>query len=122
MGKKRVYELAKELKLTSKDLIKTIEKIGIPVSNHMSSLSDGDVERIRQYYTPPEEKKIIEKRIQPSIIRRRVKRVVAEPEEVEAPPEEVPEEVKAKDKAPDKKAPPKKPGKPKIAKRKKEEL
>ncbi len=102
MGKTRVYELAKELDLNSKELIKAIQKIGIPVANHMSTLNESDVERIRQHYTPPEEKKIIEKRIQPSIIRRRVRRVVAEPEEGEAPPQEieVTEEAPAEEEAP----------------------
>lgn len=95
MGKKRVYELAQELKLNSKDLIKTIHKLGIPVANHMSALDDHDVERIYQYYTPPEEKKIIEQRIQPTIIRRRVKRLVPETEAVEVQPQKAEVEAKA---------------------------
>ncbi|HNR11773.1 MAG TPA: translation initiation factor IF-2, partial [Thermodesulfobacteriota bacterium] len=60
-------------------------KLGIPATNHMSALDEVDIERIYQYYTPPEEKKIIEQRIQPTIIRRRVKRLVPEAETVEEP-------------------------------------
>jgi len=78
MASKRVYELAKELKQSSKDLIRAIKEIGIPVSNHMSSLEEIDVERVYQYYTPPEEKKVIEKRIKSTIIRRRTERLKPE--------------------------------------------
>ncbi|MBW1679375.1 MAG: translation initiation factor IF-2, partial [Deltaproteobacteria bacterium] len=88
MAKKRVFELAKELNMASKELITTIKKIGIPVSNHMSALNPHDIERIIQYHTPPEEKEITEERIKPSIIRRRVKRLKPEPEKTEPPTEE----------------------------------
>jgi translation initiation factor IF-2 len=86
MVKKRVHELAKELNISSKDLVKTIKKIGIPVQNHMSALEPQDEERILQYLTPPEEKKVVEARVKPSVIRRRVERLKVEPEEMEAPP------------------------------------
>ena len=39
MKKIRVYELAKEYKMTSKNLIVKLEQIGIEVANHMSTLS-----------------------------------------------------------------------------------
>ena len=87
MVKKRVYELAKEVNVSSKDLVKTIKKIGIPVQNHMSALEPQDVERILQYLTPPEEKKVVEARVKPSVIRRRVERLKVEPEKKEPPHE-----------------------------------
>ena len=106
MVKKRVHELAKELNISSKDLVKTIKKIGIPVQNHMSALEPQDEERILQYLTPPEEKKVVEARVKPSVIRRRVERLKVEPEEMEAPPlpvveqEPVIERPKAKEEPP----------------------
>ena len=36
MGKVRVYELAKELNISSKDLIEKIEGLEISVNSHMS--------------------------------------------------------------------------------------
>ncbi|MBN2467020.1 MAG: translation initiation factor IF-2 [Deltaproteobacteria bacterium] len=105
MTSKRVYELAKELDLNSKELIKAIKEMGIPVSNHMSALDSIDVERVLQYYTPPEEKEVIEKRIKPSVIRRRVQRLKPEPEtvvmpepELETVPSEPPAETEAEGK------------------------
>ena len=107
MVKKRVHELAKELNISSKELVKTIKKIGIPVQNHMSALEPQDEERILQYLTPPEEKKVVEARVKPSVIRRRVERLKVEPEEMEAPPlpvveqEPVIERPKAKEEPPE---------------------
>lgn len=40
MRKTRVYELAKEYKMTSKNLILKLEAIGIEVANHMSTLNE----------------------------------------------------------------------------------
>ncbi|HHV56163.1 MAG TPA: translation initiation factor IF-2 [Firmicutes bacterium] len=47
MGKVRVYELAKELKVSSKDLMELLAEMGIQVRNHMSALEDEAVERVR---------------------------------------------------------------------------
>lgn len=93
MEKKRVHELAKELNLNSKELIKTIKKLGIPVANHMSALEPHDVERVYQHYTPQEEKKVTEERIKPSVIRRRVERLKPEPKKEEPVIEEPIEKV-----------------------------
>ena len=38
MAKKRVYELAKEMGLDNKELISRLEKIGIAVKSHSSTL------------------------------------------------------------------------------------
>lgn len=40
MGKLRVYELAKELKVTSKELIELLAEMGVTVKNHMSTLDN----------------------------------------------------------------------------------
>ncbi|SNX55474.1 translation initiation factor IF-2 [Thermoanaerobacterium sp. RBIITD] len=46
MSKTRVYELAKELKLTSKELISKLNELDINVKNHMSTLEDDEVSLI----------------------------------------------------------------------------
>ena len=43
---KKVYELAKELGVASKDLLDRAAKMGIDAKNHMSVLSDQDVRRL----------------------------------------------------------------------------
>jgi translation initiation factor IF-2 len=119
-AKKRVHELAKELSLNSKELIKTIKKLGIPVTNHMSALEPLDVERVHQHFTPSEEKKVVEERVRPSVIRRRVKRIVPKPEEEKPPAEEPLAEVEplAAEPTAEGEAPPKpKPAKGKVSKK-----
>ncbi len=46
MSKTRVYELAKELNLSSKDLISRLNDLDIKVKNHMSTLEDEEVDLI----------------------------------------------------------------------------
>ncbi|XVG94963.1 translation initiation factor IF-2 [Eubacteriales bacterium KG127] len=43
----KVHQLAKEMGITSKELTQKAQDIGIPVKNHMSSLSESDVERLK---------------------------------------------------------------------------
>ena len=43
---KKVYELAKELGVASKELLEKAAKLGIKVESHMSVLSDTDVKRL----------------------------------------------------------------------------
>ncbi|MBA4423929.1 MAG: hypothetical protein C0390_12665, partial [Syntrophus sp. (in: bacteria)] len=94
MSKKRVYELAKELGLENKELIARLEKIGIAVRSHSSSLDDADLERIQAELLSPEPREVVEQRIKSTVIRRRAVRLPAEeirPEEVApAAPEETP--------------------------------
>ena len=40
----RVYELAKKLNKTSKDVITVLNSHGVEVKNHMSSISESDCE------------------------------------------------------------------------------
>ncbi|WP_047999868.1 translation initiation factor IF-2 [Lactiplantibacillus herbarum] len=42
MGKKRIYELAKELNVPSKQLIAQAQQLGFAVKNHMSTLGDSE--------------------------------------------------------------------------------
>jgi translation initiation factor IF-2 len=46
MGKLRIYELAKQLKITSKELIELLTEMGIKVKNHMSTLDNATVKRV----------------------------------------------------------------------------
>jgi translation initiation factor IF-2 len=55
MGKTRVYELAKELNLSSKDIIDALQELGVDVKNHMSTINDDTVEVLKSIFTPEEE-------------------------------------------------------------------
>lgn len=46
--KVRVYELAKELKMTSKELIEKIKELDLDVNSHMSSLEEEEAEMIKE--------------------------------------------------------------------------
>ena len=49
MSKIRVYELAKELNISSKDLIELLmDEFNIEVKNHMSVIEDEDAELIKE--------------------------------------------------------------------------
>lgn len=45
----KVFELAKELDLKALDLIERVKPLGLQIKNHMASLSDEDVEKIRSF-------------------------------------------------------------------------
>src|SRR5208337_546225 len=88
MTRLRVHELAKELNIDNKDLIDRIEKLGIQVKNHMSTLTDSAVLKIRQQFSEvrPVSEKVEEKRIGREVIRRRKRLdVQPEPEAPQAP-------------------------------------
>ncbi|ETY74102.1 translation initiation factor IF-2 [Lactiplantibacillus fabifermentans] len=46
MGKKRIYELAKELNVPSKQLIAQAQQLGFSVKNHMSTLGDNEARQL----------------------------------------------------------------------------
>ena len=52
MNKMKVYELAKELNLTSKELLEKMSEIGISVKSHLSVLEEEDIEKIRGKIMP----------------------------------------------------------------------
>ena len=93
MSKIRVYELAKELGMENKELISRLEKLGIAVKSHSSTLEDSDIERIRKEFSMGESHEIEEKRIKSTVIRRRAVR--AAEEVVPSAPEEEKVEVEA---------------------------
>jgi len=86
MAKRRVYELARELNMTNKELLDKLQELEIEVSSHMSSLEDEDITTIKNsvYGKKEEAAKIEEQRIRPNIIRRRRKPVPEEEIRAEA--------------------------------------
>ena len=48
LGKMKLYELAKELDLTSKELLEKAGEIGIEVKSHLSTLEEADVKKLKQ--------------------------------------------------------------------------
>ncbi len=87
MAKIRIYELARDLNMTNKALIEKIRKMDIAIKSHMSSLDDETLARIKANLFGKEADKVEEKRVRPTVIRRRRKRVEEEPVQVEAIPE-----------------------------------
>lgn len=82
MGKIKIHEIAKELNLTSKEIIKRAEELKIDVKNHMSSVEEEIAEKIKESFKTnkkEENKKAVqekkEKKVKqdtPVIIRREV--------------------------------------------------
>ncbi|MEJ5365838.1 MAG: translation initiation factor IF-2 [Desulfosoma sp.] len=84
MARMRVHELAKELDMNSKELLDRILKMGISVKNHMSTLSESAIAKIREHLQGAGAKKVEEKRIGRQVIRRRKKTEMEELAEAEA--------------------------------------
>jgi len=79
MGKIRIYELARELNMTNKQLLEKLEELGIPVKSHMSSVEESEVDGIKAKIRGKKQPELVEKRIRPSVIRRRRIKKPAEP-------------------------------------------
>jgi translation initiation factor IF-2 len=97
MSKKRVYELAKELGIDNKELISRLEKLGVAVSSHSSTLEESDLQKIQQELTSDKPREMLEQRIKTGVIRRRAVRQPIEEmvEEVAPEPPPIPPEKKA---------------------------
>ena len=48
LGKTKIYDIAKELGLTSKEVIEIAQKLNIEAKSHLSSLEDEEVKRIKE--------------------------------------------------------------------------
>ncbi|KMY67777.1 hypothetical protein AAU61_07815 [Desulfocarbo indianensis] len=89
MAKMRVYELAKELKVDNKDLVRQLIEMGFDVRNHMSTISPEEAQAVRDRTKESRSEVVEEKRVTRTVIRRRRKRVEPEPgEELEGYEEE----------------------------------
>ncbi|MEQ3379180.1 translation initiation factor IF-2 [Enterococcus lactis] len=56
MGNKRIYELAKELKKSSKDVVEKAQPLGIDVKNHMGAITSSDEKKLQQAFKNPSTK------------------------------------------------------------------
>ena len=56
MGNKRIYELAKELKKSSKDVVEKAQQLGIDVKNHMGAITSSDEKKVQQAFKNPSTK------------------------------------------------------------------
>ena len=92
MAKVRVYELAKEFNLESSELVEKLISGGMSIKNYMSTLDEEAVFRARDIVTGVVSEVIEERRIKPTVIRRRRKIVKVEQEIPAARPEEIPDE------------------------------
>ncbi len=91
MAKIRIFELARDLNMTTKELIAKMGELDLPAKSHMSSLEDDDVERIKGAIFGKKEASVEETRVRPTVIRRRRKVVKKEDPVVASTPDE-PEE------------------------------
>lgn len=100
MAKVRVYELAKELNLESKALVEKLQAGGMDIKNYMSTLDEDAIKRAKEVVSGGVSKVevIEEKRVKPTVIRRRKKVKVEEIPAVEVEEEtKVEEEVKVEE-------------------------
>jgi translation initiation factor IF-2 len=72
MNKIRVYEVARELGLENRELLSKIASLGIQVRNHMSSLEPNDLDRVKRALEKEKQQNIVEERIRPTVVRRRI--------------------------------------------------
>ncbi len=81
MKKMRVFELAKDLSVDTKDLMKVAKDLAISVENNMSMIDVHDIDRIKKRFQKDTEKQpdqpledvYVEKRVSANIIRRRAR-------------------------------------------------
>jgi len=99
MAKVRVYELARELDIESKKLVDKLTAGGLDIKNYMSTLDEQSVVRAREIVSGAVSEVVVEKRIKPTVIRRRKKVVRVE--------QKSPETAVDEEKAPETKTTPK---------------
>jgi translation initiation factor IF-2 len=73
MAKVRVYELAKELSIDSKELVEKLLGGGMSIKNYMSTLDEDAVLKAKEIASGVVSEFIEERRIKPTVIRRRKK-------------------------------------------------
>ena len=57
LGKMKVHEIAKQIGLTSKEVIKRAQELGIDVTSHLSNVEDDEAAKIKDSFSKKEEKK-----------------------------------------------------------------
>lgn len=83
MGKIKIYELAKELNLTSKEVIEKANKLGIEAKTHMSTIDEAQAKKLKEQFVKKSAEKPAKKEEKkaPVIIRREV--IITEDEKKE---------------------------------------
>jgi translation initiation factor IF-2 len=101
--KHRIYELARDFNMTNKDFIEKLQSMEIPVKSHMSSLDDETIARVKEALSGKKPSELEEKRIKPTVIRRRRKKGADQSVTLETAPEseEEPEQPPAVDEQPE---------------------
>jgi translation initiation factor IF-2 len=74
MNKTRVYEVARELGMENRELLTKLASLGIQVRNHMSSIDVADADRVKRALEKDKQQNVVEERIRPTVVRRRVKK------------------------------------------------
>ena len=95
MGKLRVYELAKEVKMSSSEVVERLKSAGFPISNYMSSLDMDDVLRAKAYLSGAIDV-ILEERTIKQYFKRTDNELFQEPKEVERVKIAINEHIKGK--------------------------
>src|SRR5580765_7396553 len=98
--RRRLYELAKDLNVSPKDLVNKVRAMGIDVANHMSHLESVDVDRVRRAVERERLENLEEVRLNDTVIRRRSKSAVAAAARPVAPAQVAPPPVAAPAPAP----------------------
>jgi translation initiation factor IF-2 len=62
MAKIRVHELAKELNIPSKEMVVTLQNLGLDVKNHMSTMEDSQASWVRKKLTEPPIREDVQKK------------------------------------------------------------
>ncbi|NLV21743.1 MAG: translation initiation factor IF-2 [Syntrophomonadaceae bacterium] len=62
MAKIRVHELAKELNIPSKEMVVTLQNLGLDVKNHMSTVEDSQASWVRKKLTEPPVREDVQKK------------------------------------------------------------
>ncbi|MBN1594119.1 MAG: translation initiation factor IF-2 [Candidatus Coatesbacteria bacterium] len=102
MATTRVYQLAKELNIGSKEILSVLEELGVSVKSHMSGIDDVAVELIREHFLEEEE---------PEVQKKATKKKADEKEEPKPPkhPPKKPEKPEKKERIPEVKETPPEP-------------
>ncbi len=86
MGKIRIYDLARELGIKSKELVEKANELNMKLKSHSSSVEEEEAALLKGAVLGTAKQEIVEKKIRPGVIRRRRVVVVTEPPEPEPVP------------------------------------
>ena len=74
-SKLRVYEVARDLGMDSRDLVALFQQFGATdVKNHMSAVPPEALERVKRHLEKQKTQKAVEQRIHPTVVKRKASR------------------------------------------------